>query len=144
MLKFHFLEKGLRIVSPLHFVYDFVYDFFKKNLRPNFWLPLLLEKLGNGCIVIICYSGCDVRNSEINFTFLIKSFSFVTKNSRQTFNYLQNEKTFKVKQKAFFIIFKGISLTKNCLWPESAPLKYKLDPRFERLNLPFFSYWQQK
>ena len=29
---------------------------------------------------------------------------------------------FKMKQKAFFIIFKGLSVSKNCLKPENAPL----------------------
>ena len=30
---------------------------------------------------------------------------------------------FEMKQKAFFFIFKGLSIAKNCLKPESAPLK---------------------
>ena len=38
------------------------------------------------------------------------------------------KKTFKVKWKAFFIIFKGLSIAKNCLRPESALLK-KFLPR---------------
>ena len=32
---------------------------------------------------------------------------------------------FKVKQKAFLFNFKGLSVAKNCLSPESAPLKFK-------------------
>ena len=32
------------------------------------------------------------------------------------------KRAFKVKQKAFFIIFKGLSFTKNCLRPESVSL----------------------
>ena len=35
------------------------------------------------------------------------------------------KRAFKVKQKSFFIIFKGLSVAKNCLRPESAPLKEK-------------------
>ena len=48
----------------------------------------------------------------------------MTKNSRQKFNYHENkgERAFKVKQKAFFIIFKVLSIAKNCLRPENAPL----------------------
>ena len=34
----------------------------------------------------------------------------MTKKSRQKFKYIENEKRFKLKQKAFFIIFKGLSL----------------------------------
>ena len=33
------------------------------------------------------------------------------------------ERTFDVKLKEFFIIFKGLSVVKNCLRPESALLK---------------------
>ena len=33
------------------------------------------------------------------------------------------ERAFKVKYKSFFIIFKGLSVAKNCLRPESAPVK---------------------
>ena len=47
----------------------------------------------------------------------------MTKNSRQKFKYLENERAFKVKQKAFSIIFKGLSVIKNCLRPESVSLK---------------------
>ena len=49
------------------------------------WLPLLLEILGNVCIVIICYPVCDVINFEIKVSFAIKPFSYVTKKSRQKF-----------------------------------------------------------
>ena len=34
----------------------------------------------------------------------------MTKNSRQKFNYLENEKSYNVKEEAFLIIFKGLSL----------------------------------
>ena len=37
------------------------------------------------------------------------------------------KRVYTVKQKAFFIIFKGLLLAKNCLRPESAPLN-KCDP----------------
>ena len=39
---------------------------------PNFitWFSLLCELLGNVCIVIVCWPGCDVINFEINFIFL--------------------------------------------------------------------------
>ena len=59
MLNFDILDKGLGIVSPAYFVYDFLTKMFLMlysiNL-PNFvvWLPLLLEILGNMCITIVC------------------------------------------------------------------------------------------
>ena len=44
--------------------------------QPNFmaWLPLLLEILGNMCIAIVCYPGCEVMDFEINLIILIKQF----------------------------------------------------------------------
>ena len=79
MLNFDFLDKGLGIVSPAHFVDDFSTKMFRMlysiNL-PNFiaWLPLLLQILGNICIAIVGYPGCDVMDFEINLIFLIEPF----------------------------------------------------------------------
>ena len=42
---------------------------------------------------------------------------------------------FKVKQKTFFIIFKALSVAKNCLRPESAPLnQLREEVNFNLLN----------
>ena len=46
------------------------------------------------CIAIISFPGCDVINFEINLICLIKPFFYKTKNSRQKFKYLENEKSF--------------------------------------------------
>ena len=59
MLNFDFLDKGLGIVSPAYFVYDFSTKMFLMLYSinwPNFivWLPLLLEILGNMYIAIVC------------------------------------------------------------------------------------------
>ena len=59
MLNFYFLDKGLRIASLLHFVFDFSRKMFLMLYsinRPYFiaLLPLLLEILVNMCIVIVC------------------------------------------------------------------------------------------
>ena len=61
---------------------------------PNFivWLPLLLEILGNMCIAIVYFPGCDDINFEINLIFLIKLFFSMTKKSRQKLK--KNEKNF--------------------------------------------------
>ena len=79
MLNFDFLDKGLRIVSPAHFVYDFSTKMFLMLYSmnyPNFiaWLPLLLEILSNMCIAIVCYPDCDVMDFEINLIFLFELF----------------------------------------------------------------------
>ena len=59
-----------------------------------FWLPLLLEILGNMCIAIVCEQGCDVKNFRINLIFLIKPFLYMNRKSRQELKYLENEKSF--------------------------------------------------
>ena len=46
-------------------------------------------------------------------------FRYMTKKSKQKPKYLENEKAFEVKYKAFFIFFKARSVAKNCLRPES-------------------------
>ena len=55
MLNFDFLEKGLGIVSPPHFLYDISRKMFVMLYYINWsnfivWLPLLLEILVNKCI----------------------------------------------------------------------------------------------
>ena len=59
MHNFDFLDKGLGIVSPTHFVHDFFIKMFLMLCPinwPNFtaWLSLLIEILGNICIAIVC------------------------------------------------------------------------------------------
>ena len=59
MLNFDFLDKGLGIISPAHFVHDFLTKMFLMLYSinsPNFiaWLPLLLEILANMCVAIVC------------------------------------------------------------------------------------------
>ena len=47
------------------------------------------------------------------------------KKLRQNFRYLENGKSFSGEIKAFFIIFKGLSVAKNCLRTKSVHLKKK-------------------
>ena len=124
MSNFDFLKKGLGIVSRAHFVYDFSRKKFLMFNWPDFivWLLLFLEILGNMCIAIVCFPGCDVINFEINLIFLIKPFFYMIKKLRQKFKYLENEMCFQGKIKSIFHHFKVLSVTKSCLEPESAPL----------------------
>ena len=46
----------------------------------------------------------------------------MTKNQDKNLNILRTKRAFEVKQIAFLIVFKGLSITKNCLIPEKAPL----------------------
>ena len=59
MFNFDILDKGLGIVSPGHFVYDFSKKMFLMLYAINWqniiaWLPLLLDMLGNMFIAIVC------------------------------------------------------------------------------------------
>ena len=78
------------------------------------------------CIVIVCYPVYDVINFEIKLSFLIKPFSYMTKMSGLNLNIFRTKRTFKIKQKAFFIVFKGVSVVRNCLRPESVSLTFVL------------------
>ena len=107
MLKFDYLDKGLGIVSPAHFVYDFLTKMFfmlYSTNWPNFiaYLLLLFEILGNICIAIVYYPSCDVMNFEINIVFLIKPFCLMIKKSRQKLKYLENKKSFQGEIKSIF------------------------------------------
>ena len=53
-----FREKGLELVFPSHFVYDFSRQMFLMFYSTNWlnfivWLPLLVEMLCNMCITIV-------------------------------------------------------------------------------------------
>ena len=120
MLNFDFLDKGLGIVSQAHFVYHFstkIFLMLYSNNWPNFiaWLPLLLETLGNMCITIIYYPGCDVMGFEINLIFLIEPF-FLHDQKVVTKTWISWEQK-KLLRWSICIIFKGLSVTKNCLRP---------------------------
>ena len=99
MLNLDFVEKGVGIVSTTHLVCDFSRKMFLLLYsinRPSFivWLSLLFEILVNMLIAIVCFPGCDAINIKINLIFLIKLFFYLTKNPRQKFKFLQNEKNF--------------------------------------------------
>ena len=99
LLNLDFFEKGLGIILPPQFLYDFsrkIFFILYSIVLPHFvvWLPFLLEILGNMCIAFVCLPGCDVINFEVNFIFLIKPFFYMTKKSRQKFKYYKNEKRF--------------------------------------------------
>ena len=65
-------------------------------------IPLLLQILGNNCVVIIFYSVCDIIKFEINHNFLIKPLFYTAKKSLQKFKYLKNKKSFLHEIKSIF------------------------------------------
>ena len=68
------------------------------------------------------------ENDEKCFLLCLKSFF-------SSLIILRTKRAFDVTQKAFFIIFKGVSVAENCLRPESVPLKSQ--PRTHILRLMF-------
>ena len=75
----------------------------------------------NMYIVIIIHPVYDVKNFVIKHSFLIKPFSYITKKSGQNVNVSRKKIAFNMKNKGFFIIFKGLSIVRKCLRPESGP-----------------------
>ena len=107
MLNLNFSEKGLGLISTLHFVYNVSTKMFLMLYSTNWsnfivWMPLFLEIMDNICVVIICQPGCDVIKFQINLIFLIKLFCCMTKNSRLKLKHLQNEKSFWSEIKTIF------------------------------------------
>ena len=62
------------------------------------------------CVAILCFPGYDVNSFESNLNL-----------SNQAV-FLRTKRGFEENSKAFFIIFKGLSVVKNRLRPESGPL----------------------
>ena len=90
-------KRGLELVSLSHFLHNvwrkiFVTLYFINLL--NFILSLLLEILDNMCIVINFCPVCDVTNSEINLSFPIKPFFYITKTCGRKCICLKNKKSF--------------------------------------------------
>ena len=111
-VNFDFFIKGS---SPPWFVDGFsrkIFIVLHSIIWLNFivWLPLLLKILGNMCIVIIPCPVCDVINFETIHNSLIKLCFYIIKKSGQKGKYLKNDKSFSHEIKAFFFIFKRLSL----------------------------------
>ena len=118
MLNFYFLTKGLGLVSPPHFLHYFLGKLLLMLHSinwPNFivWLPLLLDISGNMCIVIVLSSFFPryvkyvnkqtnkKKTFEIYLSFLIKPFSYMTRNSEQKLKFVKNEKSLRWNKKLF-------------------------------------------
>ena len=114
------VKRGLEIVSLPYFLHDFWRKIFLLLHSINwsnfiFWLLLLHEILGSMCMVIACQPGCEAIDFEINI-FLIKPFFNMTRSHDKSINILSTKRVFKMKQKAFFIMFEGLSLKQYIIW----------------------------
>ena len=108
------LKKGLGVVSPPHFPYDFQekyfssYDLLTKQILLSDCL-YFIEIFRKTCAAIFRYQFCDVINFEIYLSFLTKPFSSMSKSSEQKLKYLKKERTFSGEMKTIFRLFKGRS-----------------------------------
>ena len=90
MLNFNFPEKGLGLVILPHFVYDFSKKVF-----------LMLYSI-NWPKFFVCFSYFSRHQLVLLLFFLINSFCYMTKKSRQKFRYLENKKNFWSEMKSRF------------------------------------------
>ena len=57
------------------------------------------------CIAIIFCTVCDVKNFQIDYSFLIKPFFYITKMSGQKCKYLKSKKSFWYERNSLFLLF---------------------------------------
>ena len=108
------LKKGLGVVSPPHFPYDFQEKYFSSYILLTTQIFLsdclyFIEIFRKTCAAIFRYQFCDVINFEIYLSFLTKPFSSMSKSSEQKLKYLKKERTFSGEMKTIFCLFKGRS-----------------------------------
>ena len=122
---------GLELDSLAHLLHDF----WRKRFLllycmtwPNIivWLPLLREILGNMCIVIVCWPGCDAINVEINLIFLIKLFSAWPKRQGKNLNILKTKELLRWNKEHFPLFLKDFHWSKlnKFLWTVRTRLWY--------------------
>ena len=68
------------------------------------------------CIATICSQVCDVINLKVTITFSSP------KSQDKKVNISRTKRAFNMKYKTFLIIFKGLSVVRNCLRLESGLL----------------------
>ena len=130
MFNFNFPEKGLRLISPPHFLHDLprkmLLMLYSTN-RPNsiVWLPLppkiLGNILGNGDIAHYNCLLTRLWHHKIwNEPYLSNQtvLPHDQKSQDKNLNTQRMKKDFEVKSKALLIIFNRLSIAKNCLRPE--------------------------
>ena len=121
---FQKIKRSLDLVFLLHFPHNFgrkIFILLYSITWPNFIvrLPLLSEILGNMCIAIVWKPGCDIMISKLTLSFSNQAvIPTWPKSLDKNLNISRMERAFKTKQKAFFIIFKGLSIKeiKKCFW----------------------------
>ena len=98
MLNFDLVDKGLGIVSPANFVYDFSAKVFlilySKRTNFHFLFKFTSWDIGQYYIALVCYPDCDVMDFEINLIILNEPLFHMTKKLWQKLKYSENKKSF--------------------------------------------------
>ena len=115
-LNFDFSEKGLGIVSPPHFVYDFSRKMFLMSSSinwPNFitWLLLLLRILVNMLLQLFANQVVTL-NFEINLNFLIKPFFAWRKSEDKLYVSWEREELLRWNKKHFSSFWNSFQMPK--------------------------------
>ena len=127
MLNYNFSRKG----SGASFSTTFCIWFFNKNVShvTFFWLTKF------HCL--IAFTSRDIRqyvywlfvnqavtsqNLKLTLSFWTNRFATWPRSQDKNLSILRTKRAFEMKWKAFFIIFKGFSVAKNCPRFKSAPL----------------------
>ena len=136
-------KRGLELVSMIYFLHDFEEKCFLRYilLTDQVSLPLVLEILGDMCIVIICCPDCNVINFGINLNFLIRPFFFITKKSRQKCKEIFSDAIVKLTpinlsnlQLAYLLVLSEILVIN--FWEKKL---VQSDPKSTRSNIRFHS-----
>ena len=123
MLDFDFSEKGLWLVFTPHFVYDFS----RKNVTLTDHISLsdslYLSRYWAICILqLFVHQAVTSSNLKLSLSFWSSRFDIWPKSQGKNLNISRKKRAFEVKSRTFFIIFKGLSVNRNCLSPEKASL----------------------
>ena len=93
----------------------------------------LSDYMRNKCIIIICFQVVDAIKFEINLSFIIKLFSYMTKKVR-------TKRAFKIKQMHFFIIFRVFIQTNKikCFWEVESDFNIYI---YKTVIKPWYKHW---
>ena len=84
---------------------------------------LLIDQISlSDCLYFLRYWAVTSQNLKLTLSFSSSRFDTRPKSQGKSLNILRKKRDFNLKQKAFFIIFKRLSVAKNCLRPDTAIL----------------------
>ena len=120
------LEKVLGIVSAPYITYNFsrkIFLLYSAKGRISFSDCLYFLRYQAMCVLQLFFSQVVTTwILKLNLPFSSR-FSAWSESEYKNLYILRTKRLFKVKQKAIFLIIKGLSIAKNCLRPKSVSVK---------------------